>query len=596
MKFGTVATSQFSNALSSSTNIPKLAPYWDDQATGTNGSVKYLLTGSAPNRQLVVEWFTVVPRSTTGAATARYQAVLTETTNTVQYIYGGVPAGNSYSVGLRGPGGTTDFLSVNTVTNTASTTANDSQTAAVTTGTQYAFTPPACAAPAPTVSNVTTNSAQVSFATVSGDTYTVTTSPATTSQTVSASPVTLSGLAFNTTYTVNVVRSCAGGAPSSSSTATFTTLAVANDNPSGAIAIPITADCTSPTSGTNAGATTTTTASGYANPGCGAAASPKDVFYTFTAAASGPTATAVQINITGNPAGQVRVFSSTAGATGPFNQVACSAGATNNTVAPNFLVTGLTASTTYYVFVSGYGSADTQGAFTLCVTTPPSCSAPSAVAAGSVTANSASVSFTAGTGNTGYTVTCTPTGGAAQTATGTASPIALSGLTQGTTYSVTVTGSCAGGATATSSPAVTFTTVTPAPANDNLSGAIAIPITADCTSPVSGSCAALTCVGGNDDLTGTCANIRASSVSFPSAAGTQYYFFVQGFNAAVSFGLSVTCTLPTCNAPTALATNTVTQTTANVTFTAGLRARFSWRAPGTTPPMPLIPTTAPPRR
>ena len=197
MKFGTVATSQFSNVLSSSTNIPKLAPYWDDQATGTNGSVKYLLTGSAPNRQLVVEWFTVVPRSTTGAATARYQAVLTETTNTVQYIYGGVPAGNSYSVGLRGPGGTTDFLSVNTVTNTASTTANDSQTAAVTTGTQYAFTPPACAAPAPTVSNVTTNSAQVSFATVSGDTYTVTTSPATTSQTVSASPVTLSGLALN---------------------------------------------------------------------------------------------------------------------------------------------------------------------------------------------------------------------------------------------------------------------------------------------------------------------------------------------------------------------------------------------------------------
>ena len=76
-------------------------------------------------------------------------------------------------------------------------------------------------------------------------------------------------------------------------------------------------------------------------------------------------------------------------------------------------------------------------------------------------------------------------------------------------------------------------------------------------------------MGGNDDLTGTCANIRASSVSFPSAAGTQYYFFVQGFNAAVSFGLSVTCTPPTCNAPTALATNTVTQTTANVTFTAG---------------------------
>ncbi|GAB3581054.1 hypothetical protein GCM10027345_23320 [Hymenobacter daeguensis] len=146
--------------------------------------------------------------------------------------------------------------------------------------------------------------------------------------------------------------------------------APANDNPSGAIALPLGATCT-PLSTTNTGATTTAvTGLGYTNPGCGIAASPKDVWYTFTTAASGQQgSTAVTITVSGTPAGQVRVFSSTGGAAGPFVTVGCAAGTTNNTQAPALALRGLTPATTYYVDVSGYGSADTQGAFTICATT-----------------------------------------------------------------------------------------------------------------------------------------------------------------------------------------------------------------------------------
>ena len=249
--------------------------------------------------------------------------------------------------------------------------------------------------------------------------------------------------------------------------------APANDNPSGAFAIPITADCTNPTQGTNVGATTTTT-NGYSNPGCGIAASPKDVWYTFTTAATGPTSTAVQINITGNPAGQVRVFSTANGAAGPFTQVACSSGGATNTVAPNFFANGLTPSTTYYIFVSGYGSTNPQGAFTLCVTDPPPCLPVTGLSFTNITTTSASVDFTPSNGNNSFTVTYTAAGGTAQTATGTSSPIALTGLMAGTDYSVSVQPTCGMGTAAATTGSFTTTCVPfTAPYSNNFDGVAA---------------------------------------------------------------------------------------------------------------------------
>ncbi|SHM06587.1 T9SS type A sorting domain-containing protein [Hymenobacter psychrotolerans] len=184
-----------------------------------------------------------------------------------------------------------------------------------------------------------------------------------------AETLTLTTLTVGTTYKVRYYPYSATVASSTFSICIAPPpSAPANDNPSGAVALTIGATCT-PVNGTNAAATTTTP-NGYANPGaapytCGIAASPKDVWYTFTTAASGAGSTAVTIQVTGAPAGYIRIFSA-ASAAGPFTERGCAAGTTNNTVSAPLTLNTLTPSTTYYVSVAGYGSADTQGAFTIC--------------------------------------------------------------------------------------------------------------------------------------------------------------------------------------------------------------------------------------
>ncbi|MDF7814253.1 fibronectin type III domain-containing protein [Hymenobacter sp. YC55] len=345
------------------------------------------------------------------------------------------------------------------------------------------------------VTNITTTSAQLSFTpSISSTSYTVTYTPTggtatTITPAPTASPINLTGLTLNTTYTVTITSNCAGSTTSPVVTTTFTTLAVANDNPLGAIALPISTTCV-PTNGTNVGATTTPP-NGYTNPGaapnnCGAALTPRDVWYTFTTAASGAGSTAVSLQVTGSPAGYIRVFSSANGAAGPFTERACASGGANNTVSIPLNLTGLTVNTTYYVAVSGYGSADATGPFTICASSTPVaiCAPPLAVSVGSITATSANLVFTPGAGNTSYTVTYYPTATPAMTTTvtptPTASPVPLTGLTASTAYTVTLQPLCAGGGT-TGLVTRTFTTTPPPPANDNCAGATALNTTATCT-------------------------------------------------------------------------------------------------------------------
>jgi hypothetical protein len=108
----------------------------------------------------------------------------------------------------------------------------------------------------------------------------------------------------------------------------------------------------------NIGATTTTPA-GYQNPGCSTAGAPRDVWFRFVA-----TTTTAQVRVTGNPAGQVRLFSA-ATCAGPFTPLACEASTGPNTAAGVLNANGLTVGTTYYVSVSGYSSSDFTGSFTI---------------------------------------------------------------------------------------------------------------------------------------------------------------------------------------------------------------------------------------
>jgi hypothetical protein len=157
MRLGSTAVSTaYSNGTATSTSswyngttqLPLLAPYWDDLATGAGGKVHFVLTGSAPNRVLKVEWFVTVPRNTAGTAAAKFQCWLYETTNVVQFIYGSGMVSNTAnsgaSIGIaNSASGANNMHSITTTSNTSSlTTYNPLNTAAISSGTTYTFTPP----------------------------------------------------------------------------------------------------------------------------------------------------------------------------------------------------------------------------------------------------------------------------------------------------------------------------------------------------------------------------------------------------------------------------------------------------------------------
>ncbi|MDO7849531.1 choice-of-anchor D domain-containing protein [Hymenobacter sp. M29] len=158
---------------------------------------------------------------------------------------------------------------------------------------------------------------------------------------------------------------------------------------------------------------------------------------------------------------------------GPYTVTAVPATGTTVTATGSgspITLSGLAPSTSYSVTVTGTCTAATGGGTSptstaATATTPATpCTAPTGVAANSIGTTTASISFTGNaTATGGYTVTYTAAGGTTLTQAGTASPIALSGLTPNTTYTVTVSSNCGGTTTATSTPAITFDTQAPVP-------------------------------------------------------------------------------------------------------------------------------------
>ena len=139
---GAVATSSFTNQVTLATNNPKIYPLWDDLATGTNGNVQTLVTGTAPNRIFIVQWFVTVPRNTAGAANSTFQAWLYETSGVIEFRYGtmGVATSGTMSAGLTGS--STNFNSITYTTNLASSSVpNDNNAIVPATGTIYTFSP-----------------------------------------------------------------------------------------------------------------------------------------------------------------------------------------------------------------------------------------------------------------------------------------------------------------------------------------------------------------------------------------------------------------------------------------------------------------------
>jgi hypothetical protein len=154
----TVVTTEFDNGsptfgFASTTNAPKIAPYFDDLWLGANGKIHYKVTGSEPNRKLIVEWLNEqIPRGSNGAPGAgTFQMWLFETSGVIEFVYGAGIAANTpnggYSIGLQS-GVATNFVSVTSSGPTVSyVTANNTQTNAITSGTAYIFTPQTANAP-----------------------------------------------------------------------------------------------------------------------------------------------------------------------------------------------------------------------------------------------------------------------------------------------------------------------------------------------------------------------------------------------------------------------------------------------------------------
>jgi hypothetical protein len=141
MSLGTkVVTNSDINSITNS--APLILPLWDDMHTCTNGKVHYLLSGSSPNRTLTIEWLFGNYSERASTYTKTVQVTLQETTNVINFTYG-TNTGNSLLSATIGINSTTTlFQCVNTTANTASTTANNSNTLFPASGRKYTWTPP----------------------------------------------------------------------------------------------------------------------------------------------------------------------------------------------------------------------------------------------------------------------------------------------------------------------------------------------------------------------------------------------------------------------------------------------------------------------
>lgn len=135
------------------TNAPKIAPYYDDLWIGTNGKIHTKVIGTAGSRKLVVEWQNMtIPRQTAATTgTGTFQLWISESTGVIQFVYGsGIVANTAnagYTIGLQA-GVATNFASVTNTGGTVSYTVhNATQTNAIDAGTSYTFTPNVPAAP-----------------------------------------------------------------------------------------------------------------------------------------------------------------------------------------------------------------------------------------------------------------------------------------------------------------------------------------------------------------------------------------------------------------------------------------------------------------
>ncbi|WP_460499950.1 beta strand repeat-containing protein, partial [Hymenobacter agri] len=269
-------------------------------------------------------------------------------------------------------------------------------------------------------------------------------------------------------------------------------------------------------------------------------------------------------------------FTAAAGATGYTLTVTPQGGtaATQTVTASPVTLTNLTPGTNYTVsLVTTCAASQVSTPITATFTTPfPPCSAVTNLAAGNLAPTSATLTFTAPSGATGYTVTYTPQGGTATTQTATGSPVNLANLTPGTAYTATVTTNCAGNQNS-SAVSTTFTTpFPPCPAITGLTAGSLTPTGATLTFTGASGATGYTVTVTPQNGTATTQTATGSPVTLANLTpGTAYTVSVVTNCASNQASAAVTTTFttpfPPCPAITNLAVGNITTTGASVSFT-----------------------------
>ena len=133
-------TSSYTPLSSTFANVPahlrsRISALGRDLQGQTGATIQFLLTGTAPNRVLVIQWANYKRFGTTGAGDFfNFQIRLHETTNRVDFHYGSFVMGTTTGVYQVGLGGSTptDFVNRTTTTDWAATTAGTVNTATCT--------------------------------------------------------------------------------------------------------------------------------------------------------------------------------------------------------------------------------------------------------------------------------------------------------------------------------------------------------------------------------------------------------------------------------------------------------------------------------
>jgi len=117
-RFGSgLANSTFSNALNG-TLRSILAPLWDDLKASDSSKVTYQVTGDAPNRILTVEWKLMHFPYNNVDPNSNFMVKLYETTNIIEYVYGGfvVPTSTTIPTASIGMSNSTTILTASQAT------------------------------------------------------------------------------------------------------------------------------------------------------------------------------------------------------------------------------------------------------------------------------------------------------------------------------------------------------------------------------------------------------------------------------------------------------------------------------------------------